>query len=288
MHDDVIYLDIGGLRRRYVLHRPPTCPPGARYPVVVMLDGRGGTPWTAIKSTGWSAHADLHGFLAVYPEATRMDPEKPLHFLDNPQMWNAGAGSSDSERSPVDDVSFLLAVLDDLTARGDADPARIYMTGFSNGASMTFRFAVEHSDRIAAIGTVAGHYRAGIGTPKQAVPLAHLFGILDPLSPFNGGLIELPWGKTEWRPPARDSASAWAQQLGWPADTAQREERENAIVERWGEPGNPREVFFAAIRDLGHVWPGGHRLLPEKLVGPTANHFSATAELYSFFTRHTR
>ncbi|MBW7907728.1 MAG: hypothetical protein H3C50_02245 [Kiritimatiellae bacterium] len=286
MNDEVLYLDKDGLRRRYVLHRPPTCPAGRRHPVVIMLDGRGGTPWTAIKSTGWSAHADAHSFLAVFPEATRLDATKPLHFLDNPQMWNAGLGSSDSERPPVDDVAFLLAVLDDLDARGDADLSRVYLSGFSNGASMAFRFAIEHAERVAALGTVAGHYRAGSGAPTQPVPLAHIFGKLDPLSPFEGGLIELPWGKTEWRPPARDTAFAWAQRLGWPADASRRETRNGATIERWGQPGEKREVLFVAVDELGHVWPGGHRLLPERLVGPTADHFAATAELWSFFSRH--
>lgn len=288
MHDEVIYLDVAGLRRRYVLHRPPTCPADRPHPIVVMLDGRGGTPWTAIKSTGWNAHADTHGFLVAYPEATRVDPKGPLHFMDNPQMWNAGLGSSDAERPPVDDVSFLRAALDDLVAHRAVDPNRMYMTGFSNGASMTFRFAVEAGERLAAIGTVSGHYRAGSGAPAKPVPLAHFFGKLDPLSPFDGGMIELPWRKTEWRPAARDSALAWAQRLGWPADASQRETHDGLTVERWGEPGDPREVVFTAIHDLGHVWPGGHRLLPELLVGKTSDRLSATAELWSFFKRHTR
>lgn len=287
-HDEVLYVESVPAKRRYVLHRPPACTPGRLNPVVIMLDGRGGTPWTAIKSSGWSGHADAHGFLAVYPEATRMNPEGPLHFLDNPQMWNAGLGSSDAERPPVDDVAFLRAVIADLKQRDIADPRRIYMTGFSNGASMTFRFAVEAGNLLAAIGTVAGHYRAGSGAPPVPVPLAHFFGHRDPMSPFAGGLVDLPWGKTEWRPAARDSALAWAARLGWAEDASRVEQRDGVTTERWGEAGDPREVVFTAIHDLGHVWPGGHRLLPESLVGQPSNRLSATAELWRFFSRHAR
>lgn len=285
--DEVIYLERDGLKRRYVLHRPPACAPDRPHPVVVMLDGRGGTPWTGMKSTGWNAQADAHGFLVAYPEATRMDPSGPLHFLDNPQMWNAGIGSSDAERPPVDDVGFLRAVLDDLLARGAAKPGHIAMCGFSNGASMTFRFAVEAGERLAAIGTVAGHFRSGHQS-GAALPLAHFFGKLDPLSPYDGGMVELPWGRTEWRPPARDSAQAWASRLGWREDEARIESRDGVTIERWGTPGDAREVMFTTIHDLGHVWPGGHRLLPEALVGKTSDRLSATAELWSFFARHFR
>lgn len=288
MQDEVIYLETNGARRRYVLRRPTDCPPDRPHPVVIMLDGRGGTPWTAIKTSGWSAFADEHGFLVAYPEATRLDEDKPLHFLDNPQMWNAGIGGSDTEREPVDDVAFLDGVLDSLIGQQGADPARLYMTGFSNGASMTFRFAAEAGERLAAIGTVAGHYRAGSGAPPKPVPLAHFFGKLDPLNPYDGGLMEMPWGKTEWRPSARDSVIAWAKQLGWPDDTSRVETQDGASIERWGEPGNPREVEFTTINDLGHVWPGGKRLLPENIVGKSSDRLSATAELWRFFQQHTR
>ncbi len=285
-NDEVIYVETKEGRRRYVLHRPPACAPNARHPAVIMLDGRGGTPWTAMKSTGWSACADAHGFLAAYPEATRINPTGPLHFLDNPQMWNAGIGSSDAERPAVDDVAFLHTVLDDLINRG-ADPARIYMCGFSNGASMTFRFAAESGHRLAAIGTVAGHFRSGgdaVGTP---VPLAHYFGRNDPLSPFDGGMVELPWGKAEWRPPARQSAEAWARRNGI-TSSPRVERRDGATWEIWGESGDPREVHFVAVEQCGHVWPGGHRLLPESIVGQTCDRVSATAGLWTFFSHRRR
>lgn len=284
--DQVIYLDTSEGRRRYVLHQPVAVT-SRGVPVVIMLDGRGGTPWTAMKSTGWSALADAEGFWAAYPEALRLDPNGPLHFLTNPQMWNAGRGSSDVERPEVDDAGFLNQVIEDLVARG-ADPARIYMCGFSNGASMTFRFAAEHPARLAAIGTVAGHFRWGGETaPALPVPLAHFFGELDPLSPFNGGLVDLPWGKTEWRPPARQSADAWARRNGWSASPCV-ERFDGVTRERWGEPGDPAEVVFTAIADLGHVWPGGHRLLPESLVGPASDRLNATRNLWDFFRRHRR
>jgi poly(3-hydroxybutyrate) depolymerase len=92
MNDEVVYLGLGGLRRRYVLHRPTHLAGTA--PAVVMLDGRGGTPWTAMKSTGWSPKADAEGFLAVYPEALQLSkPELGLLAVYSVLLLNGATGS---------------------------------------------------------------------------------------------------------------------------------------------------------------------------------------------------
>lgn len=277
MNDDVIYLDHGGRARRYVLHRPPGFRPGG--PAVLMLDGRGGTPWTAMKSSGWSAKADREGFLVLYPEALRLDPAGPQHFLTNPQMWNAGAGGSDTDRPDVDDVGFLRAVIADATERHGADPARIFMSGFSNGAAMSFRMAAEDSHRLAAIGVVAGPCRVRGVRMARRVPTIYFYGKLDPLGPFDGGEVALPWGVTEHRPPVREHVRAWRDAMGL-ADDPQLESRECVTIERYGD------VFeFWTIEDLGHVWPGGHRLLPEKIVGASSERVRATEVIWDFFRR---
>src|SRR5262245_55098741 len=128
--------------RRYVVHLPPSFNPLVHPPLVVMMDGRGGTPWTAIKSSGWSPKADKEGFVVVYPEALKVDPSGAQHFLDNPQMWKTDAGS--------EDVSFLRDVIADVQSRFNTNPARVYLAGFSNGAVMAFRFALEHPELVAA------------------------------------------------------------------------------------------------------------------------------------------
>jgi polyhydroxybutyrate depolymerase len=276
--DHVHELDVAGVRRRYVVHLPPSFDAFAQHPVVVMMDGRGGTPWTAMKSSGWSRKADEKHFVAVYPEAMKLNPKGPQHFLDNPQMWNAGGRGSNSYRTDVDDAGFLRAVIRDVQDRFNTDPARVYMTGFSNGALMAFRFAVEHADLIAAIGPVAAHFRIRDARPARAVPMIAFFGKQDPISPFEGGEVKLPWGATETRPPARETPERWARAIGL-AQGPQVEDRSDGVtITRYGN-----DVVFYAIDGLGHVWPGGHRLLPERLVGAASEKVNATDIMWSFF-----
>jgi len=286
---EVIYLEVDGLRRRYVLYRPhAVVTSGQLAPLVIMLDGRGGTPWTAMKITRWNDTADRHGFVVVYPEATRVDPKGPLHFLTNPQMWNAGAGGSDTERPEVDDLTFLRSMVDHVVLHARIDRTRIYLTGFSNGAAMTYRFALAFPETLAAIAPVAGHLRQYDQVLAAPVPMLALFGRLDPLSPYEGGPVDLPWGVREVRPPAPASVHAWAALNGH--DPAEGRITTEPGLSRlaYGEPGARDEVVFITIDDLGHVWPGGHRLLPEPLRGRPSHRLDANAAIWTFFQRHQR
>lgn len=265
-NDHVLYLE----QRRYVIHLPSGYEEDRPLPVVVMMDGRGGTPWTAMKSTGWSATADAEHFIVVYPEALRVDPSGPQHFMDNPQMWKTEAGS--------EDVAFLLAVIDDVHARFKTDPARVYMAGFSNGAVMAFRFALEHPDRIAAIGPVAAHFRMRDAALRRPVPMIYFFGKQDPLSPFDGGTVTMPWGAVETRPAVAETPARWAALMGLGGPSSIEEIQDGVTITRYGG-----YVEFYAIDGLGHVWPGGHRLLPENIVGIPCDSVKATDVMWKFF-----
>lgn len=269
--DELHYLEHGGARRRYVLHAPAGADPAAVRPAVVMLDGRGGTPWTAIKSTGWSRCADAHGFFAVYPEAIRLDPAGPQHFLDNPQMWRMA-------RAPVDDVGFLAAVLDDLVARAPVDPRRIHFSGFSNGAAMCFRFAAEFPQRVAAIAPVGGFCTVPEAPLPRPVPAIFFHGGRDPINPLDGGRVTLPWGETADRPAVRESVRQWARMCGAAGELTHRAEEPGLRVERYGD-----DVELQVVEELGHVWPGGHRLIPERLVGAACDRVVATDRIWDFF-----
>jgi polyhydroxybutyrate depolymerase len=244
-----------GLDRAYVLHVPPAADP---VPLVMMLHGAGGSADFAAEETGWSDLAHRDGFAVVYPEGVPVRTGKVPKFLTNPQEWTDGSG-----RGGRDDVGFLTAVLDDVAGRTDIDPHRVFMTGFSNGAGMTFRFAAERADRLAAIAPVAGHCWVGDPKPARAVPTFYLVGDADPLVPFAGGRARTPWGRVEDRPAVARTLDRWAAAIGTPA----------------GQLQFPVRV----IPNHGHHWPGGKALLGERLGGPASNAVDATADIWRFF-----
>lgn len=226
----------------------------------MMLHGAGGSAEFAAEESGWSRLADAAGFAVVYPEGVPVKPHKAPKFLTNPQEWNDGSG-----RGRNNDVGFLLAVLDDLAGR--TDPKRVYVTGFSNGAGMAFRFAAEHADRVAAIAPVAGHCWIADPKPVRPTPTFYLIGDSDPLVPLHGGTARTPWGKIEGRPAVADTLRRWGQAIGQ-------------------APGS--ESFpVRIIPGHGHHWPGGKALLGERSGGPVATGMDATAEIWEFVRQHT-
>jgi polyhydroxybutyrate depolymerase len=226
-----------------------------------MLHGAGGSGEFAAEETGWSRLADREEFAVAYPEGLPVRSDKVPKFLTNPQEWTDG-----SRRGGADDVGFLSAVLDNVARRAVIDPRRIYLTGFSNGAGMAFRFAAERADRVAAVAPVAGHLWVD-PRPSRSVPTIYMVGDADPLVPLAGGTARTPWGKAANCPAVADTLERWGRAIG-------------------GPPGSAR-FRVRVIPGHGHHWPGGKALLGERLGGPASNAVDATAETWQFFRGRT-
>lgn len=257
-------------------------------PVVVLLHGAGGTAELAMQNTGWARLAEREGVLLAYPEGTRPDPGAPPRFRQNPQAWNDGSGRGHTARQAIDDVAFLGALLDRLVSAHGADPARIYLAGFSNGGSMAFRAGAELATRVAAIGPVAGHCWVDPPSLERPVPALMMYGGLDPLNPPPGGEVTTPWGAREVHPPVLDSFDRWRALNG--CGGAPTIGDAGAGVKAFEATGcaSEAEVRCLIIMDLGHHWPGGPRLLPPWIAGPASHRVDGAGVLWEFFRRHRR
>lgn len=284
--DHSFSIKVGSLERKYVVHVPPSYDGMKPFPAVIMFHGGGGTAQAAMTETGWSAKAQEAGFLAVFPEATPPDMTKPGQFRTNPQTWNDGSGRFHSGRQDMDDVGFVSAMIDDLLSRFSVDEGRVYATGFSNGASMAFRVGAELSSRIAAIAPVSGHLWLTELKLERPVPLIYIFGMDDPLNPFEGGTIRLPWGVVSTRPPILDSVLRWAGALGCLLEPEVIHEHNGVKGVRYPHGKADCEVVFYTVDGLGHTWPGGVSLLPESMVGKTSAKLKANDVIWEFFEGH--
>jgi polyhydroxybutyrate depolymerase len=263
-----------GRSRRYLLHIPPAAT-SQPLPLVIMLHGTGGTAAWTRDETGWGHHADAHGFLAAFPEGLPTDPDRPPQFLRNPPHWRDG------------DVEFLTAVLDDIPRHAPVDPRRVYLTGFSSGAVMAFRFAAERSERLAAIAPVAGPCRVPDPHPARAVPTLFIVGTADPLMPLAGGPITTPWGDVEFRAPVAETLADWARALGCPAEPNTGSVEGSVECWRFGPGRDGAELVAYIVPELGHHWPGGLGRLNPRVAGRPSHLLDATAVIWQFFQRWT-
>ena len=166
-----IELRHSGLERRYVIHVPPAL--RERPAVVLNLHGGGGNALAHQQYVRMDLVADREGFLVVYPDGTGPIRGRLL-------TWNAGTCCGVAQ---ADDVGFVRAVLDDLAGRIAYDASRVYATGLSNGAMMSYRLAAELSDRIAAIAPVAGSMVLLRFSAQRPVPVMHIHSVDDPRAP---------------------------------------------------------------------------------------------------------
>jgi len=284
-------LTVDGLKRTFTVHVPPGYRPDSPSPLVIMLHGGGGTARATIRETGWTEKADEAGFLAVFPNAVARDPLRRASFAWNPQLWNDGSERFYPDQQAVDDVHFISVMLDTLFARFAIDRRQVFITGFSNGASMSFLAAARLSERIAAIAPVAGACWIDPGLLQQPVPMLYITGNADPLNLIEGGVPKLASGgsdkvRAKPKPPVSDSILKWARALECPPQPGGVSDENGVRTETYGPCRNGAEVKYVVVDGLGHTWAGGISLLPESMVGKTSDRISATEVIWNFFRKH--
>ncbi|MCB9706943.1 MAG: prolyl oligopeptidase family serine peptidase [Myxococcales bacterium] len=168
-----------GAERRYHLYEGPAA--GAR-PLVVLLHGGGGNIDAHIglgvarwPHQIWLDIADEEGLALVVPQGLK-------------RHWNDCR--SECTRCPeIDDLGFILALIDAIAERTPIDRTRVYVTGESNGGFMTERLIQEAPERFAAAGVVFALEPVTSECVRREVPTPIFFqlGTTDAAIPHAGG-----------------------------------------------------------------------------------------------------
>lgn len=250
-------------------------------PIVFFLHGAGGSAEQAARTYGWVEKANQEHFFVAFPEGLAMGSDKgPFH------VWRDGRGSIPSR---VNDVFFFEELLNKLQTVLPIDPRRIYVTGFSNGAGMTFTLGAHFPDRIAAIAPVSSQSFVRADSLAHPLPVYYLTDTADPFIPYHGGktsIPTLPFGKDYEYPPVQETVDQWVKLDGCPRQPQVVSDQNGVRVLRYG-PGRDRsEVLFTTIEGNGHHWPGSVEPLPPAISGPTLDPFNATDRIWDFFKHH--
>ena len=178
-------------------------------PLVVLLHGYSASGAAQRIYFGLNKIVDSRGFFLAWPDGTR-DSRGNL-------FWNATDACCNFDGSDVDDVAYVNAVIDDMSAHFHIDPKRIFVTGHSNGGFMSHRFACDHAERVAAIVALAGDSWLDESkcAPSQPVAILQVHGDADESVLYQGEAKQ---------PSARGSVAGWAKKngcLAMPTDTMQ-------------------------------------------------------------------
>lgn len=266
----------GGLLRQYRVYVPQNHDDATPAPLLFMLHGGGGSGrQLQQRSSRMDAEADRTGMLVVYADG----------FL---HTWNGGGCCGPAANRQVDDVGFLLAVLEDVADKVGVDRTRIYASGMSNGAIMAYALACAHPEVMAAIAPVAGT-RMVACEGGGAVPVMHIHGTRDKHVPWEGG---------RGCGPANVAFTGVEESVGRLAERAQCSAGTEVVssdhgvecTRRLGCSGDS-EVMVCRVQGGGHDWPGGEdsadilrRMCPDD--GPQNREWNASAHMVDFLMRH--
>lgn len=115
-------------------------------PLVLMLHGHGESPESFVNMSHFEEKANELGYGVVYVSGS-VQPGDPVKV----RGWNSGIYTEGNR-----DVDFLVTVAEYMQENYLFDAERTYAAGFSNGAFMTHRLAMEASDTFSAVVSVAG------------------------------------------------------------------------------------------------------------------------------------
>ncbi len=272
------------LQRSYILHLPPGYEATEVLPLVVFLHGGGGSSLSAQGFTLFNQASNTNGFAVAYPQGfTEIAP--------NSYVWADGRGTA-ADKAGIDDVGFVNRLVDTLLANYQIDPDRIYLCGFSNGSFLTQRIAFEGNARFAAMGTLGGTLAVDLfdtGDPGRAIPMIYIFGMDDPLVPFEGGLVAesesgpvvgIEAAVDYWRTNNQCQTALLPVEL---PDLNTTDSSTVTVFEYSDCACNNARVIYYEIAGAGHTWPGVELPDYELIAGQTNEDIFASQVLWDFF-----
>lgn len=290
-----LYFAHDGLPRHFRL-TIPTNYTGAALPLALILHGHNQTADDfAAQHPELIAYANQRGVLLVLPDSTS----------------NArGTGWNDSEvtpENPVNDVAFLLALIDHLDTALNVDRKRVYAGGFSNGGQMCHWLTGHTTNVFAAVAAVGSAVAGAQGgnvlvtnpPPTGPIPALIVNATNDCKRPFWGGAND----EGALQPPAFASVAHYTNAdfcVSLSATSTNYFVTNSGSINRFAAcPANGlnpmamvtnliirehyqlacapgTEVLFVTLTDGGHRWPNAADNLG----------FNANREVLDFFLAH--
>lgn len=104
------------------------------------------------------------------------------------RIWNAMDYCCNHDQLPVDDVSFLINSINEISSTYKIDKKRIYLLGHSNGGMMAHRLICDHADLFAAAVSLAGSGMRDLSQckPTSAVSILEIHAENDSIVMYQG------------------------------------------------------------------------------------------------------
>jgi polyhydroxybutyrate depolymerase len=240
-----------GARPAPVIYRPPGLSFSKAVPLVVALHASGGTPASFEAKTGWDKVANAHGFVVAY------------------------LGSAAPAWKDTSNIGYISSEITSIEQSQHIDARRVYETGFSAGAYISYGVGCQLSRQVAAIAPVSD------SMPPQTCHLAR------PVSEFvisgTNDLIPLAGVPRLGFPPMQSVEALWRKLDGCPAGNNTVKSSTSGAISNttWGSCADGSAVQLDIINGGIHIWPGS-----SGTQGTPDGQINAASVIWSFFSQH--
>jgi polyhydroxybutyrate depolymerase len=206
--------------------------------------------------------------------------------------WNDGSGFSPAGMSDIDDVTFVADMIEEVSQDYCIHPKRIFATGLSNGAAMSYHLACELSELIAAVGPVAGPDASAV--LGEECPASRPISVIG----FNGTAdIFVPWsgGPGFWPGVTYPPVPVWIDEVaarnGCSEETEVVYQKGDVTCIAYQDCEDNAVVQHCSVEGGGHNWPGAvdlYEMDPDLywFAGHTTQDIDASRAVWKFFAEH--
>ncbi len=168
--------------------------------------------------------------------------------------WAEGCNCNIADRLQINDLGFVEALIDSVSARYSVSPERTFALGYSQGGLFAYRLACAMGDRISRVAAVSA---------PMSVPLSQMCGAANPVSVLTlHGRRDaiLPWAGTNNGAfsllSAEDTAEFWADKRSCePAvQTTYRSGKATLAAIEWNQCDSGTRVHLYQMTDGVHAW----------------------------------
>lgn len=244
-----IHITSNGAKRLMKVHFPPNLKDNA--PLVISMHGVNQSAEYQMNNTNWNNLADKNGFIVVFPEGEGL-------------WWDVSGDK---------DITFIKNVITYMSKNYKINKNRVYATGFSLGAMMTYHLLTKSASSFAAFGPVSGVcFDNRKITASRHVPLIHHHGSADDVFKFGGDPGHMAGGY----PSITDYVTKWAKWNGCDMDNPKVTNIGGDTKTVWTNKEEGVRTVYNVINGAGHwhsdsTWGG----------------INTTDELWAFFNRYS-
>ena len=269
-----------GRVRSYHVYIPASLPKDKAVPLLIGLHGGLGHGTQFEANSGFDRLADANRFLVVYPDGT------PIPALPAGLVWNAGGccAAAADDRNDVDDVGYISALIDTLERTYRIDAGRVFATGHSNGAMLSYRLACQLSTKVVAIAVQSGALFQTDCHPARTVSVMAIHGTADQNVPIAGGVGAHALSGVAFPPPADGPKTFAKLDRCPPSHTTVDRTNPDVATTTWAPCRNRSTVRWVTVKGANHAWMGrpSTSAASAALVGTPYQRFDSSKAVWAF------